>query len=185
MWSITTSARPAIISANSRLTSTDRYSHAVGRGRQFRRPAQRGSAPLLLRQRPDVAARLSFRWAAPRRRPRHPRHLSRAVPGTTRRRSEAARSATWTASRGHSRKRPERPALASGRANAAASTWTAQWSDDFHHALHTVLTGEQSGYYEDFGTLADLAQALRAAYVYDGRYSKHRRPPRTAARRWV
>ncbi|MBI4660757.1 MAG: malto-oligosyltrehalose trehalohydrolase [Verrucomicrobia bacterium] len=51
----------------------------------------------------------------------------------------------------------------------------AQWSDDFHHALHTVLTGERSGYYQDFGNLADLSQALRAAYVYDGRYSVHRR----------
>jgi maltooligosyltrehalose trehalohydrolase len=58
----------------------------------------------------------------------------------------------------------------------------AQWSDDFHHALHTVLTHERNGYYEDFGTLADLAKALRQAYVYDGRYSVHRnrlhgRPP--------
>jgi maltooligosyltrehalose trehalohydrolase len=44
----------------------------------------------------------------------------------------------------------------------------AQWSDDFHHALHTVLTGERAGYYEDFGTLADLAQALTNAFVYDG-----------------
>lgn len=50
----------------------------------------------------------------------------------------------------------------------------AQWSDDFHHALHAVLTGERNGYYEDFGTLADLAKSLRNAYVYDGRYSKHR-----------
>ncbi len=50
----------------------------------------------------------------------------------------------------------------------------AQWSDDFHHALHAVLTRERSGYYEDFGALADLAKALRNAYVYDGRYSKHR-----------
>jgi maltooligosyltrehalose trehalohydrolase len=53
----------------------------------------------------------------------------------------------------------------------------AQWSDDFHHALHTVLTGERSGYYEDFGTLADLAKALRNAYVYNGRYSAHRKRP--------
>ena len=58
----------------------------------------------------------------------------------------------------------------------------AQWSDDFHHALHSVLTGERSGYYEDFGTLADLAKALSNAFVYDNRYSKHRqrhhgRPP--------
>ncbi|HKI68807.1 MAG TPA: DUF3459 domain-containing protein, partial [Verrucomicrobiae bacterium] len=51
----------------------------------------------------------------------------------------------------------------------------AQWSDDFHHALHAVLTGESNGYYEDFGTLADLAKALRDAYVYDGRYSLHRK----------
>ena len=50
----------------------------------------------------------------------------------------------------------------------------AQWSDDFHHALVTVLTGERSGYYADFGSLADLAKALREAFVYDGRYSAYR-----------
>src|SRR5947209_8750470 len=32
----------------------------------------------------------------------------------------------------------------------------AQWSDDFHHALHAALTGERSGYYADFGSLADV-----------------------------
>jgi maltooligosyltrehalose trehalohydrolase len=51
----------------------------------------------------------------------------------------------------------------------------AQWSDDFHHALHSVLTGETSGYYEDFGTLADLATTLRQGYRYAGDYSKFRR----------
>lgn len=51
----------------------------------------------------------------------------------------------------------------------------AQWSDDFHHALHTVLTGEKQGYYVDFGSLQDLAQALKYAFVNDGRYSAHRR----------
>jgi len=51
----------------------------------------------------------------------------------------------------------------------------AQWSDDFHHALHTVLTGERSGYYSEFGTLAQLAKALGQAFVYDGCYSTHRR----------
>lgn len=50
----------------------------------------------------------------------------------------------------------------------------AQWSDDFHHALHTVLTGERSGYYEDFGSLEDLAKSLKQAFVYDGIYSRHR-----------
>ena len=53
----------------------------------------------------------------------------------------------------------------------------AQWSDDFHHALHAVLTGERDGYYADFGALADLAKALRQAFVYDGRYSAFRRRP--------
>lgn len=51
----------------------------------------------------------------------------------------------------------------------------AQWSDDFHHALHTVLTGEQAGYYEDFGQLAHLATALQDGFVYTGQHSMHRR----------
>jgi maltooligosyltrehalose trehalohydrolase len=50
----------------------------------------------------------------------------------------------------------------------------AQWSDDFHHALHSVLTGERNGYYEDFGSLEHLAKALKRAFVYDGIYSRHR-----------
>jgi maltooligosyltrehalose trehalohydrolase len=51
----------------------------------------------------------------------------------------------------------------------------AQWSDDFHHALHTVLTGEQAGYYSDFGKISQIADALQNAYVYNGKYSPHRR----------
>jgi len=51
----------------------------------------------------------------------------------------------------------------------------AQWSDDFHHALHALLTGEREGYYADFGTIAQVAKALRQAYVYDGCYSRYRR----------
>ena len=51
----------------------------------------------------------------------------------------------------------------------------AQWSDDFHHSLHTLLTGERAGYYEDFGRLGDLAMAYREGYVYSGRYSAYRR----------
>jgi maltooligosyltrehalose trehalohydrolase len=50
----------------------------------------------------------------------------------------------------------------------------AQWSDDFHHALFTVLTGDRSGYYADFGALAELAKSLREVFVYDGRYSPYR-----------
>jgi maltooligosyltrehalose trehalohydrolase len=51
----------------------------------------------------------------------------------------------------------------------------AQWSDDFHHALHAVLTGERGGYYADFGALADVAAALTRVFVNDGRYSGFRR----------
>jgi maltooligosyltrehalose trehalohydrolase len=51
----------------------------------------------------------------------------------------------------------------------------AQWSDDFHHALHVALTGEQDGYYADFAGLGDVATALARAFVYAGDYSEHRR----------
>jgi maltooligosyltrehalose trehalohydrolase len=50
----------------------------------------------------------------------------------------------------------------------------AQWSDDFHHALHVTLTGERDGYYEDFEGLADVARALERTWVYEGRFSRHR-----------
>ena len=51
----------------------------------------------------------------------------------------------------------------------------AQWNDDFHHALHTILTGEQAGYLADFGSIAQLAKCLTRGFVYDGVYSKSRR----------
>lgn len=50
----------------------------------------------------------------------------------------------------------------------------AQWSDDFHHALHAVLTGEKTGYYSDFGEMAQLAKAIRGSFVYDGIFSRNR-----------
>lgn len=51
----------------------------------------------------------------------------------------------------------------------------AQWNDDFHHALHTLLTGEHGGYYQDFGKIAHLAKAFTEGYVYSGQYSAYRR----------
>lgn len=51
----------------------------------------------------------------------------------------------------------------------------AHWNDDFHHALHTVLTGENAGYYNDFGRLGQLAKAFREGFVYSGEYSVYRR----------
>jgi len=50
----------------------------------------------------------------------------------------------------------------------------AQWNEDFHHALHSLLTGEQQRYYVDFGKLGDLAKALAQGFVYDGCYSRYR-----------
>lgn len=62
----------------------------------------------------------------------------------------------------------------------------AQWSDDFHHCLHVLLTGEQTGYYEDFGGTRLLAKVFREGYAYTGEYSRHRQrrhgsPPKFAA----
>jgi maltooligosyltrehalose trehalohydrolase len=53
----------------------------------------------------------------------------------------------------------------------------AQWNDDFHHALFTVLhvEGERKGYYEDFGSFERLAKSLMKMFVYDGVYSRYRK----------
>ncbi len=50
----------------------------------------------------------------------------------------------------------------------------AQWSDDLHHAVHSLVTGETAGYYEDFGGMEKVAKAMRDVFVYDGTNSKHR-----------
>lgn len=54
----------------------------------------------------------------------------------------------------------------------------AQWSDDFHHAMHAVVTGDRHGYFADFGRLADIAKAMNQGYVYDGVYSEFRQARR-------
>ena len=50
---------------------------------------------------------------------------------------------------------------------------TAQWNDDFHHSIHTLLTGENRSYYMDYGTSDDLLRTLRNGFDYDGRWSDH------------
>lgn len=50
----------------------------------------------------------------------------------------------------------------------------AQWSDDFHHSLHTLLTREKTGYYQDFGQLWHLARTLKDGWCYSGQYSQFR-----------
>jgi maltooligosyltrehalose trehalohydrolase len=67
------------------------------------------------------------------------------------------------------------PRVVAGR-EAGGLGMDAQWSDDFHHALFTVLKGEpEAGYLADFGSLGQLAKAIERTFVYDGIYSRFRR----------
>src|SRR3954447_18748587 len=50
----------------------------------------------------------------------------------------------------------------------------AQWSDDFHHSVHALLTGERRGYYQDYGERAQLAKALETPFLFAWDYSPHR-----------
>lgn len=65
-----------------------------------------------------------------------------------------------------------------GPAHPAACT--AQWNDDFHHAVHVLLTGEQAGYYLDYQhqPLALLGKALTQGFIYQGEISPHLGKPR-------
>ncbi len=51
----------------------------------------------------------------------------------------------------------------------------AQWNDDFHHVLRVLLTGERTGYYEDFGTVEQMGKAFSEGFVYSGQYSPYRK----------
>jgi maltooligosyltrehalose trehalohydrolase len=53
----------------------------------------------------------------------------------------------------------------------------AQWSDDFHHALHVALTGETTGYYGDFAPLSALAKVCERGFFHDGTWSSFRGRP--------
>ena len=67
----------------------------------------------------------------------------------------------------------------------------ATWSDDFHHSVHALLSGERTGYYRDFGGVGELAAALGRGWTYAGQYSAFRRrrhgndPGRASAERFV
>jgi maltooligosyltrehalose trehalohydrolase len=50
-----------------------------------------------------------------------------------------------------------------------------QWADDFHHSMHTLLTGEQDGYYEGFPPrVSNLARVFTTGYLYVGQHSTYR-----------
>ena len=50
----------------------------------------------------------------------------------------------------------------------------AQWSDDFHHAVHVALSGETAGYYADFEPLEALAKVCERGFFHDGTFSSFR-----------
>ncbi|MGO9821266.1 MAG: malto-oligosyltrehalose trehalohydrolase [Solirubrobacteraceae bacterium] len=66
------------------------------------------------------------------------------------------------------------PIVMRGRARGGYNC-DAAWSDDFHHSLRAVLTGDRDGYYADFGRLSQLAKAIHRPHVDDGGYSPFRR----------
>jgi malto-oligosyltrehalose trehalohydrolase len=65
--------------------------------------------------------------------------------------------------------------LAPGR-NPPHGKYRAQWNDDYHHAWHVLLTGERTGYYEDYAPdpRPHLARSLSAGFAYQGEPSPHR-----------
>src|SRR5439155_25706190 len=50
----------------------------------------------------------------------------------------------------------------------------AQWKEYFNHAVHSLLTGESAGYYQDFGRMEDFVKAFSEGYVYSGQFSEYR-----------
>ncbi|MCP5470129.1 MAG: malto-oligosyltrehalose trehalohydrolase [Chlamydiales bacterium] len=53
--------------------------------------------------------------------------------------------------------------------------FAALWNDDYHHAIHAYLTGENHIYYADFGTLDHITTCLKECFYYTGKYSKFRK----------
>jgi maltooligosyltrehalose trehalohydrolase len=57
---------------------------------------------------------------------------------------------------------------------AGGSGLSGQWDDDFHHAVHVAVTGETTGYYADFDSMAALAKVLSRVFFHDGTWSSFR-----------
>ncbi len=56
----------------------------------------------------------------------------------------------------------------------APGLFDAQWTDDWHHCVHVLLTGEHEGYYEDFQDAARLlARCMAEGFAYQGEVSPH------------
>ncbi|HET7825658.1 MAG TPA: malto-oligosyltrehalose trehalohydrolase, partial [Anaeromyxobacter sp.] len=54
---------------------------------------------------------------------------------------------------------------------------SAVWADDFHHAVHALLTGERASFLGDYGRPEDVARALSEGFVYQGQRSDFRKRP--------
>ena len=158
--------------------------HALGHGDELRRRATAAACA-------SGRSRTPCMWVrdVPRRRPaggRGPRDLR-----------PRARATCWPSCATRARAAPPRPPLLIAESDLndprrcirppEAGGWgfDAQWADDFHHALHALLTGERDGYYADFGSRRRPGARRRARpFVYDGRYSAlPAPPPRRAGRR--
>ena len=64
-------------------------------------------------------------------------------------------------------------------ASGRPSAYTAQWNDDFHHALHVLLTGDTQGHYGDYAAPgAQLLRTLLEGFAYQGEHSAHRKSAR-------
>ena len=63
-----------------------------------------------------------------------------------------------------------------GKVHCQPKTYTAQWNDDIHHALHVLLTSEEDGYYSDYlkDPIAQLGRCLAEGFAYQGEVSSHR-----------
>jgi malto-oligosyltrehalose trehalohydrolase len=61
-----------------------------------------------------------------------------------------------------------------------SNKYDAQWDDDVHHCLHTILTGEKDGYYSDYAENphAKLCRSLAEGFVYQGEHSAYEKKPR-------
>lgn len=57
----------------------------------------------------------------------------------------------------------------------------AQWNDDFHHSIHTRLTGETDGYYMDYGGENDILRVMSGGFLYNGQFSQYLKRKRGTA----
>jgi maltooligosyltrehalose trehalohydrolase len=55
-------------------------------------------------------------------------------------------------------------------------SYTAQWNDDVHHALHVLITGERDGHYSDYceHPIDQLGRCLVGGFAYQGEASRYR-----------